>query len=102
MTINELLNSLQIKGNEYYTCLAISGGDEYEIHLKHPPNSYFINNCNPVVLLAWQANMDIQPVFNHHRCVTYLCSYMSKGETQCSEAIRAAAKKAKKENFGLK
>ena len=102
MTIDEILNCLQITRNEYYTCLAISGGDEYEIHLKHPPNSCFINNYNPVVLLAWQANMDIPPVFNHHRCVTYLCSYMSKGETQCSEAIRAAAKEAKKENLGLK
>ena len=27
---------------------------------------------------------------------------MSKSETQCSEAIRAAAKEAKKENLGLK
>ena len=102
MTIDEILNSLQITRDKYYTCLAISGGDEYEIHLKHPPNSCFINNYSPVVLLAWQANMDIQPFFNHHRRVTYLCSYMSKGETHCSEAIRAAAKEAKKENLGLK
>ena len=29
--------------------------------------------------------MDIQPAFNDHRCVTYFCSYMSKGETHCSE-----------------
>ena len=46
--------------------------------------------------------MDIQPVFNHHKCVTYLCSYMSKGETHCSDAIRVAAKEAKKDNLGLK
>ena len=52
---NDILNSLQITRNEYYTCLAISGGDEYEIHLKRPPNSCFINSYNPVVLLAWQA-----------------------------------------------
>ena len=103
MTINQILNFLQITRDEYYTCLAISGGDEYEIHLKHPPNSSFINNYNPVALLAWQANMDTQSVFNHHRCcVTYLCSYMPKGETQCSKAISAAAKEAKKKNLGLK
>ena len=71
--------------------------------IKHPPNSCFINNYNPIVLFAWQANMDIQPVFNHHKCVvTYLCAYMSKGETHCSEAIRVAAKEAKKDNLGLK
>ena len=102
MTIDEILSFLEITKREYYTYLATAGGDEYEIHLKHPPNSCFINNYNPVVLLAWQANMDIQPGFNHYRCVTYLCSYMSKGETQCSEAIRAAAKEARKENLNMK
>ena len=102
MTIDEILSFLEITKREYYTYLATAGGDEYEIHLKRPPNSCFINNYNPVVLLAWQANMGIQPVFNHHRCVTYLCSYMSKGETQCSKAIRAAAKEARKENLNLK
>ena len=54
------------------------------------------------MLLAWQANIDIQPVFNHHRCVTYLCSYMLKGEIHCSETIRLAAKEAKKQNLDVK
>ena len=43
--------------------------------------------------------MDLQPVFNHHKCVTYLCFHMTKGETQCSEAIRAASLEAKKIKF---
>ena len=36
------------------------------------------------------------------RCVTYLCSYMTKVEKHCSEAIRAAAKEARKESLDLK
>ena len=102
MTVSNVLDYLQIHRSEYYNCLSIASGTDYEIHLKRPPNSCFINNYNPIVLFAWQANMDIQPVFNHHRCVTYLCSYMTKGETHCSEAIRTAAKEAKKNNLGLK
>ena len=84
MTIDDALQSLQIEKSDYYNCLSIAAGGDYEIHLKRPANSSFINNYNPTVLLGWQANMDIQPVFNHHRCVTYLCSYMTKGETHCS------------------
>ena len=94
MTVDDVLHYLHIDKSEYYNCLSVACGVDYEIHLKRPPNSCFINNYNPIVLFAWQANMDIQPVFNHHKCVTYLCSYMSKGETQCSEA--------KKDNLGLK
>ena len=102
MTIDHVLSFIQIEKGEYYNCLSIAAGTDHEIHLKRSASSCFINNYNPIVLLAWQANMDLQPVFNHHRCVTYLCSYMTKGETQCSEAIRAAAKEAKKENLDLK
>ena len=102
MTVDSVLSLLHIDKSEYYNCLSISSGTDYEIHFKRPPNSCFINNYNPIILFAWEANMDIQPVFNHHKCVTYLCSYMSKGETPCSKAIRAAAKEAKKENLDLK
>ena len=43
--------------------------------------------------------MDIQPVFNYHRCVTYLCSYLSKAETQCSQAVQTSAKEARMQNL---
>ena len=99
MTIDEILSSLDIQKDEYYKMLSISCTDEYEIHLKRPPNSCFINNYNPTILLAWQANMDIQPVFNYHRCVTHLCSYLSKAEAQCSQAVQTPAKEARIQNL---
>ena len=101
-TIEDILHSLDITEKDYYEALSTAAGTDYELHLKRPPNSCFINNYNPSVLKAWQANMDLQLVFNHHKCVTYLCSYMSKGETQCSEAIRTASLEAKKSNLSLK
>ena len=96
MTVDNVLHYLHIGKSECYNYLSVASGVDYEIHLKRPPNSCFINNYNPIVLFVWQANMDIQPVFSHHKCVTFLCSYMSKGETHISEAIRVAAKEAKK------
>ena len=59
MTTDDALQSLRIEKSEYYDCLLIAAGGDYEIHLKHPANSCFINNYNPTVLLGWQANMDI-------------------------------------------
>ena len=42
--------------------------------------------------------MDLQPVFNHYKCITYVCSYFTKDETECSQAIINAAKEAKINN----
>ena len=95
-TIEDILHSLDITEIDCYEALSTAAGTDYELHLKHPPNRCLINNCNPSVLKVWQGNMDLQPVFNHHQCATYLCSYMSKGEKQSSEAIRTASLEAKK------
>ena len=38
--------------------------------------------------------MDVQPVFNEYKAVTYICSYFSKSEDQCSAAMKQAAKEA--------
>ena len=45
-------------------------------------------------LQAWQANIDIQPVFNHCKAVTYMCAYFSKAEDETSEAMKQAKKEA--------
>ena len=45
-------------------------------------------------LRAWGANIDIQPVFNHHKAVTYMCAYFSKVENETSEAMKQTARKA--------
>ena len=34
--------------------------NDYEIHLKRSTGSCFVNNYNPVLLKAWEANLDIQ------------------------------------------
>ena len=98
MTIDQVLSALEITKSEYSTTARM----EQEIHLKRPLNGCFINSFNPIVLLAWQANMDILSDFNHHRCARYLCLYLTKGETHCPDAIRAAAKEARKKSLDLK
>ena len=44
--------------------------------------------------MAWEANMDIQPVFNHYKAVAYMCAYLSKSENECSVAMKQAVRDA--------
>ena len=82
--------------------MSISGDSDYELHLKPPPDSCFINNYFIAGIKAFAANVDLQPVFNHYKCVTYICSYFSKDENECSQAITNAAKEAKQSNLNVR
>ena len=39
--------------------------------------------------------MDLQPVLNYYKAVSYMCAYFKKSETESSEALKQAAKEAK-------
>ena len=93
-SISDILRELAINEDDYYTALGISKDNDYELHLVRLPNSFSVNNYFKNGLLAWQANMDIQLVFNEYKAVTYMCSYFSKSEDECSLAMRQAAKEA--------
>ena len=99
-SIIEILNQLDILEDDYYKALSISKDDDFELHLKREPNSCFVNNYFDDGLKAWKANMDIQPVFNEYKAVTYMCSYFSKSEDQCSQAMKEAAREAFENNAG--
>ena len=44
--------------------------------------------------MAWEANMGIQPVFNHYKAVAYMCAFLSKSEDECSLAMTQAVRDA--------
>ena len=68
--------------------------NNFQVHLKRLPNSCFINNYFRTGLLAWEANLDIQPVFNHCKAATYMCAYLSKTENEYSHAMNQAFNEA--------
>ena len=72
------------------------------MHLKRPIDSCFINNYFVAGIKGFAANVDLQPVFNHYKCITYVCSYFTKDETECSQAIVNAAKEAKTANMNIR
>ena len=75
-SIEEILDLLHISVDEYYHYLAISEDDDFQIHLCQPPNR--------------QANMNIQPVFNEHKAIAYMCAYLSKSKESHSYAMKQA------------
>ena len=83
---------LDINVDVYYRSLEISDDNDFQIHLRRTPTSCFVNNYFKVGLEAWEANMDIQAVFNQKKAVAYMCVYLSKSEDICSNAMKQALK----------
>ena len=63
-TIDCILSDLSITSKDCYNALSISKDSSYELHLIMAPNFCFVNDYFEEGLMAWQANMDIQLVFN--------------------------------------
>ena len=53
------------------------------LFLKRDHKSCFVNNYTSHGLLSWEANIDIQPMYNAHKAVTYMRAYFSKIEDKC-------------------
>lgn len=98
----EILSSLGITEEQYYRALSVSRDSEFDLHLKRPLDSCFINNYFVAGVKGFRANVDLQPIFNHYKCVTYVCSYFTKDETECSQAILNAAKETKDSNMNIR
>lgn len=102
LTQENIFQSLGITKDQYEWALSVSPDSDYELHLKRSTDSCFINNYFVAGTKGFAANVDLQPVFNHYKCITYVCSYFTKDETECSQAIMNAAKEAKESNLNLK
>ena len=50
--------------------------------------------------LSCEANIDIQPVFNHYKGVAYMWASLSKSESECSVAMKQAVQNAFEKELG--
>ena len=102
LTPAQVLANVDISEQDYYWALSVSADSDYDLHLKRSTDSCFINNYFVVGVQGFAANVDLQPVFNRYKCITYVCSYFSKDETECSQAITNAAKEARNSNLSVR
>ena len=99
-SVSEVLEDLSITEQEYENTLKISDDNFYQLHLRWPTDLCFVNNYFDIGLLAWEANIDIQPVFDYYKAVTYMGSYLSKQEDECSQAMKQAFKESLERGVG--
>ena len=85
---------------QYISALEVSTKGSVVI-LKRKPTECNINNYNAPVMLAWQANMDIQYVLNAYACVMYVASYMMKTEKAMGELLKRVAAEARTEELKI-
>ena len=100
--MQDFLASIEIIEDDYYWALAISPKTDFQTHVKRSMGSNFASNYNPVLLKAWKANLDIQPVYNYNKALTSMTVYFSKSESEVSESLKQAAKEIKSQNLNVR
>ena len=71
LTESDIFNSLGMTEEEYYNDLDIHFNSDFDLHLKRPLDSCFINNYYLVAgIKGFVANVDLQPALNHYKCIT--------------------------------
>ena len=93
-TSNLYLDKAEVSETEYTQALEVSSKGNVVV-LRREPNECSVNNYNPSVMLAWQANMDIQFVLNAYACVMYVASYIMKTERSMGELLKRVAAEAR-------
>ena len=88
--LDELLHNIGVRLDTYTEALSVSSRGN-AILLKRRPEECKINNYNENVMLAWQANMDLQYVLNAYACVMYVASYIMKTERSMGELLKRVA-----------
>ena len=87
MSLDDLLATAEVTENEYASALEVSCTGSVVL-LQREPKECCINNYNPSVMLARQANLDIQFVLNAYACVMYVASYIMKTERSMGELLK--------------
>ena len=94
LSLTELLDKADVTETEYVDALETSCTGNIVV-LQREPHECCINNYNSSVMLAWQANMDIQFVLNAYACIMYVASYIMKSERSMGELLKRVATEAR-------
>lgn len=73
-----------------------------KVFLQRSPSETRINSYNTILLKCWEANMDIQFVLDPYACVSYIVSYISKGQRGLSNLLYQACKEAKAKDSDIR
>ena len=86
-----------IKYEDYIMAIKKTRKRGSTVLLERDLNEIYINNYNPEWTLAWNANLDIQPVFDYFAVITYVTDYWAKPDEGLTALLREAAQSLKSE-----
>jgi hypothetical protein len=81
LNCDQLLQKLNITETQYMHFYNILTQRPVIIYKRDPANAW-VNPYNETLLLAWDGNIDIQPVLDAYSCIMYVISYISKAELE--------------------
>ena len=93
LSFDDFLGKLGIDYDTYLRVIR-SSLTRAKVFLKRSVSENRVNNYNCVLLKSWQANMDIQYILDPFSCVSYIVSYISKGQRGLSNLLSDACSEA--------
>lgn len=87
---SEVIQECGFKNHEEFQTALRQAAKKPSVVLKRDEADCYCNGYSPVLLRAWNGNLDIQYVTDAYSCVTYILSYISKSEHEMSEILKQA------------
>ena len=88
VSLDELLRLAEVNPTDYNNAIVLSSRG-HTIVLKRELRECNVNPYNASILLAWGANMDLQPVLNAYSCIMYIASYVMKAEKSMGQLLKS-------------
>ena len=98
---NKLLDKLGIDHDTYIFAIR-STLHTSKVYLQRTIEETRINNYSRPLLKCWEANMDIQYIPDPYACVSYIVSYISKGQRGLSNLLYEACREAKAKDSDMR
>ena len=98
MSLDNVLENCSLTSNQYHEALR-NASKTTTLFLHRNPSAVMLNNYNPWLLRAWQANLDVQFVCNAYACIQYIVSYITKEEREMGTLLQAVAKESRDEEI---
>jgi hypothetical protein len=86
MSFVQFLEQISLTYEEYILSIR-SSIQSSKVFVKRQVSEVRINSYNSTLLRSWEANMDIQYILNPYACVSYIVSYISKGQRGLSNLL---------------
>ena len=87
--------------DEYSEVLEVASNGSVVL-LKHQRSERMVNDYSGLVMLAWQANMDLQYVLNAYACIMYVASYIMKTDRAMGQLLKRVASEARTDKLRSK